>query len=152
MTSLHPPNLLIISAWAFNRHDMLTCLKEIRKQSPPWNFTILSTKTIIEEEAGNRSREQVPRFTAIPLSDFSPTSSGTIHYQDKAGFDTDYSATKDRINLIVGNGSLQIVHPVEVPMTLNMYEYRISSSAPTANPWRLNRVDYNLTDLGIGKA
>jgi hypothetical protein len=82
---------------------------------------------------------------------FSVSSSGTLYYQDKQGFTTVYGTVRDRINLVTGGNSLQIVKAIDVPAVQNAYQWRISSSASTAVPWSLSRVDYVKTDIGLGR-
>ena len=82
---------------------------------------------------------------------FTPTSSGTLIFQERRDFSSVFSEVKSRINLVSTNSLTQIKHSVDIPSTQNIYQYRISSSSNTANPWELTRVDYYLNNMGIGK-
>jgi len=82
---------------------------------------------------------------------FTPTSSGTLVYQERLDFNSVFSVTKSRINLVESNSLTQIKHSVDIPVTQNIYQYRLSSSSNTADPWELTRVDYYLNNMGIGK-
>ena len=81
---------------------------------------------------------------------FSATSSGTLHYQDRTDFAKPFRPTRDRIALSDTTSVTQIVKVIDVPVTQNVYEFKLSSSASTARPWRLTRVDVDRQDLGTG--
>ncbi len=83
---------------------------------------------------------------------FTPTSSGTLYFQDRTDFRSTYQAPRDTIVLADTTASVQTSKTINIPLTLNTYQYRLSSSASTADPWVLNRVDYQLSDLGVGRA
>ena len=40
---------------------------------------------------------------------------------------------------------------VDIPISQNVYQYRLSSSSGTNIPWRLNRDDFFISPQGIGK-
>ena len=82
---------------------------------------------------------------------FTPTSSGTLIFQERRDFSSVFSEVKSRINLVSTNSLTQIKHSVDIPSTQNIYQYRISSSSNTANPWELTRTDYYLNNMGIGR-
>ena len=82
---------------------------------------------------------------------FTPTSSGTLIFQDRADFSSVFSPVKDRIPLVSTTSTTQIVKSIDIPSTHNVYQYRLSSSSNTADPWQLTRIDYYLNNMGIGK-
>ena len=83
---------------------------------------------------------------------FFPTSSGTLTFQDRTNFSNLFAAPRDFISFADTSGIMQVVKGVNVPATYNTYQYRITSSANTADPWKMTRVDNVSTPLGIGKA
>lgn len=83
---------------------------------------------------------------------FFPTSSGTLYYQDRANFSNVFGAPRETISLADTAGLMQVRKTIDVPQTYNTYQYRISSSSNTADPWKLTRTDYTFEKLGVGKA
>ena len=83
---------------------------------------------------------------------FSATSSGSVFFQDRVNFSNVFGAARSSISFADTAGKLQVVKTIDLPLTQNTYQFQLSSSASTADPWRLNRADYELSDLGIGRA
>ena len=83
---------------------------------------------------------------------FSATSSGNVFFEDRTNFSNTFNPPRVIISFADTAGKLQISKTIDLPITTNTYQFQLSSSASTADPWRLNRVDYELTDLGLGKA
>lgn len=81
---------------------------------------------------------------------FSNDSCGRICVLDRKDYDKDY---KDRDSFsITGSDNKNLIHKViDVPETYNVYQWRITSSANTMSPWKLQRYDHMLKGLGIGK-
>lgn len=82
---------------------------------------------------------------------FSPTSSGTLYVQDRIDFNSPFGpATKPRDTILLSDttNSIQVAKVINVPLTDKVYQWRLMSSASTANPWKLNRVDKEYSDLG----
>lgn len=98
----------------------------------------------------NKSPGAVSKSQKMELY-FTPDSAGTIYFHDRVDFSSVFSEVKSRINLVSSRSITQIVHAVDIPATQNIYQYRLTSSSGTADPWELTRVDYYLTYLGIGK-
>jgi len=94
---------------------------------------------------------QVTKANKIHFS-FDATSSGTLFYQDRKNFSTVFQEPRDTIILSDTTNTLQVFKSIDLPLTQNIYQWRISSSANTANPWRLNRVDYQVDPKGVGRA
>ena len=96
-----------------------------------------------------KSPSQMAKTQKIDLY-FSVNSAGRVYYQDRIDFASTYEAPR-QIFSVTSGGKVQHVESIDIPSTHNAYQYRLSSSASTTTPWRLNRVDYFLTGLGIGK-
>lgn len=83
----------------------------------------------------------------------SPTSSGTLYYQERRNFGSAYETpAKDSITLADTTAAVQIRWSVDIPSVQNIYQGRITSSSSTANPWKMNRFDFEVSDLGVGEA
>ena len=83
---------------------------------------------------------------------FDPTPSGTLLMQDRTDFRSSFNGVRDRVIFAETGGIVQLTKSMDIPVTQNVYQYRLTSSSNTADPWRLNRVDLEGSDLGIGKA
>ena len=81
---------------------------------------------------------------------FSNTTSGDIYYKDRFDFETDWH---DRNKFALGGSDRRMVNfqSVDVPDTYNTYQFRLSTSGGTDNPWRLQRYDHFTKGLGIGR-
>ena len=82
---------------------------------------------------------------------FTPTSSGTLYFQERTNFGTGFKA-RDTISFASTGGLIQIAKAIDIPTTQNVYQGRLTSSANTAEPWRLNRIELYTQDMGVGKA
>ena len=81
---------------------------------------------------------------------FSATSSGTVHFQDRLDYSNTFGPSRAQI-MLADTVSTTIVNKViDIPFTQNVYQYRITSSASTANPWKMSRTDIEGMDLGLG--
>ena len=81
---------------------------------------------------------------------FSSTSAGTLYFQDRTNFQTAFNAARDTLVFGGSSEAIQIRHSVDIPVTQNLYQFRLSSSAGTAAPWKLNYLAYQPQDLGVG--
>ena len=84
---------------------------------------------------------------------FSVDSCGTLYYQDRADFSSIYAEHIDHAHTFAitrADSTTQIVHSIDVHATQNVWQFRLFSSSGTANPWKLNRIDYYSNFLGIG--
>src|SRR3990167_1175854 len=81
---------------------------------------------------------------------FSVSSSGTIYFEDRNQFSNVWDLRKT-MTLANAISSVQIRHTIDIPETMNVYQFKLSSSANTAEPWRCNLIDYSQSNLGIGK-
>ena len=93
---------------------------------------------------------EVRKSQKLHLS-FDTTSSGTLYFQDRLDFERTYRSLREVFVLGTNTPTLQNLFSVDVPETQNVYQWRISSSANTASPWRLNRADYEYQTKGGGK-
>ena len=82
---------------------------------------------------------------------FSETTSGTIFYKDRTNFSNTF---KDRRKFVVSGCDGKVIHfeSVDVPDLYNTYQFRVTSSSSTTDPWRLQRYDHFTKGLGIGRA
>ena len=81
---------------------------------------------------------------------FAVSSSGTIFLEDRSQFSNVFSLRKE-MTLASAISSIQIRHSIDIPESMNVYQFKLSSSANTADPWQCNLIDLSLSDLGIGK-
>lgn len=62
-------NILVVTAWAYNPHELWPILTAIRKEHG--TFTVLAEKPIIEEEYGKwRGKRNLPRYSVTTINDF----------------------------------------------------------------------------------
>lgn len=80
---------------------------------------------------------------------FKNNPAGRIYISENINFDTGFTPRTSFV--ISGSGNKTILHkPIDVPTETNCYEFRISSSSGTSEPWRLYRYDFFTDGLGIG--
>lgn len=96
----------------------------------------------------NQSPSRVHKGQQIDLF-FSESSSGELYLEDRTNFKNEWVERK-RITLDKSGSSQQIRHTIDIPETQNVYQLKLSSSANTAEPWQLNLIDLNNTDIGQG--
>src|SRR3990167_5318752 len=82
---------------------------------------------------------------------FTPTSSGTLYYQERIDFSNVYK-NRTNFNITKSSGLVQIKKEIDIPSFQNVYQWRLTSSSSTADPWKLNRSDYFSDQKGIGHA
>ena len=80
---------------------------------------------------------------------FSPSDTNCIYFEDRSQFSSVWNLRK-AITLSSAVSSIQIRHTIDVPETMNTYQFRLSSSSCTSEPWRLNLIDYSQSNLGLG--
>lgn len=94
-----------------------------------------------------KSPSEVSKSQRIDLY-LSPTSSGTLRYLERTDFSSSFRL---RENLRMDDTSKLLVKKgIDLPTSCGVYQWRLTSSANTATPWKLNRSDYFLSGLGIG--
>ena len=82
---------------------------------------------------------------------FSVTSSGTINYEERNDFNSVWSLNKS-FELVSGISAVQTSQTIDVRNMSNVYQFKISSSANSADAWELNRFDYLHDQKGYGRA
>lgn len=80
---------------------------------------------------------------------FTRSSAGTLYYQERVDFSAIFKP-RDQFTITNDTTKVQIKKPIDIPQTAGVYQYRLTTSAGTADPWILNRTDYFLHGLGIG--
>lgn len=81
---------------------------------------------------------------------FSINSCGSLYFQDRADFSSVFTSEPKTINITEADSLVQKIHSIDLPATQNVWQGRLMSSSGTANPWKLNHVDYFSNFLGIG--
>ena len=81
---------------------------------------------------------------------FDVTSSNNLYFSDRVDFSSVFMA-RETFRLLNNESVVQIVKNYDVPSFQNVYQYKLSSSSGTSDPWRLNRADYFATPVGIGR-
>ena len=97
----------------------------------------------------DKSPSQTSKSNKIDMF-FSVNSAGRILYQDRVDFSSSFE-TRHPIHIDSSNSKVQHYESIDIPLTQNIYQWRLTSSSSTTIPWELNRVDYFLQSLGIGK-
>lgn len=88
---------------------------------------------------------------------FGHDSCGTIYYQERFDFSRVFSEIKPLRNyagdkeLLGTESTLLISRVLDLPSVQNTYQFRLTSSSGTANPWKLPYFDYLNTPLGYGR-
>ena len=88
---------------------------------------------------------------------FSVDSCGTVHYQERFDFSNVYSSMRPlrdyngQSDMLGTESALQLIRTVDLPSVQNVYQFRLTSSAGTANPWVLNHFDLFNSTLGFGR-
>jgi hypothetical protein len=98
----------------------------------------------------NQSPSRVHKAQQIDLF-FSESSSGSLCYQERNDFRNEWGETH-HIILDKAGSCQQIRHTQDIPETQNVYQFRLGSSANTAETWQLNLIDFSNSDIGIGEA
>lgn len=83
---------------------------------------------------------------------YSATSSGSIFFQDRLDYASTFPPARDLVVLNDTVNKTIIQKVIDVPFTQNVYEFRLTSSASTAMPWKMSRVDLEGADVGLGVA
>lgn len=81
---------------------------------------------------------------------FSNTTSGNIYFKDRIDFSNQFVMNKV-IKIPGSTPYLTHYESADTPQTFNTYQFRITSSASTSSPWRLNRYDFFCKGLGVGR-
>ena len=81
---------------------------------------------------------------------FNNDSTGTIYYEDRNDFSSVWNLRKEFV-LTTAVSSVMTSQTVDLPTIANVYQFALSTSASTAEAWKLNRFDLYQTELGIGK-
>ena len=88
---------------------------------------------------------------------FGHDSCGTIYFQERFDFSRIYSPMRPlrdysgKAELLGTESTLQLVRSTDIPSVQNIYQFRLTTSAGTADPWTLNHFDYFSTGLGYGR-
>lgn len=80
---------------------------------------------------------------------FSPGSSGNLYYRDRIDFNDSFK-DRETFTLDTTNKVVQVKKDFDTPKTFNAYQWQLSSSMGTCEPWKLNRTDYFLEGMGVG--
>lgn len=82
---------------------------------------------------------------------FAVSSAGNVYFKDRVEFSSIYGSARKIINLNRSKSVNHIVESIDIPSTQNIYQYMLTSSMGTAEPWKLTHTDYYFQTLGIGK-
>jgi len=104
----------------------------------------------------NKSPSEVTKNNQINFF-FSHDSCGTVYFQQRFDFSRIFSEMKALRNkngeaeFLGTESTLQIIRTVDLPSVQNIYQYRLTSSAGTADPWKLTHFDLLNKSLGFGR-
>ena len=96
----------------------------------------------------NQTPTRVSKFQQVDLY-FSVSSSGTLYFEDRNQFSNVWSLRKT-FTLGSAISSTIIRQSIDIPENMNVYQFKVSSSANKADSWQLNIVDYTHTVAGVG--
>lgn len=82
---------------------------------------------------------------------FSVDSCGLLYFQDRPDFSSSFNQTPRTFTITEADSLVQKLVSIDLPETQNVWQGRLMSSSGTANPWKLNHVDYFSNFLGIGR-
>lgn len=82
---------------------------------------------------------------------FSVTSSGTLYYQERFDLSNSYGPTKTIKELLGTESVIKNVRSIDIPTVQNTYQFRLTSSSGTADPWETDRIDLIGNAFGIGR-
>lgn len=88
---------------------------------------------------------------------FTTESAGTIYYQERFDFSNVFSQVKPlknylgEVELKSTDSSIIITRTVDLPSVQNIYQYRLTTSSGTANPYKLIHYDLFNSSLGVGR-
>lgn len=82
---------------------------------------------------------------------FKVNSCGAIYYQDALNRSNVMSPVRQLVNLVGNEPVVQVEAALDIPATFNTYQFRLTSSSGTANPWKSSRWDFLQDTKGIGK-
>jgi hypothetical protein len=94
----------------------------------------------------DRSPSQIGKYYKSDFY-FFPTSSNRLQHYDRSGFDTQFTL-KNTWSIQTGNSIVK--KSVDIPETTDIYQFRLTSSSDTSEPWKLIRNDNFMKGLGIG--
>jgi len=77
-------------------------------------------------------------------------STGMIYFEDRTDFSNIWNSRKN-FEIVSTLSAVQTSQAIDLPTIAKTYQYKVHSSASTANPWQLNKFDYVQTTLGVGK-
>lgn len=111
-------------------------------------------QTIISEQFDspvifNKSPSQSTKGKKIDFF-FSNTTSGEIKFYDRIDFSNSFNL---RRKFVINGSTQKISHyeSIDISETFNTYQFRITASDGTQEPWRLQRWDFFNQGLGIGR-
>ena len=73
-----------------------------------------------------------------------------MYYLDRTDF-SDTFKIREKFNIVNTGGIIQIKKAIDVSTSQNVYQYRLTSSMGTSDPWELNRVEVFVNGKGIGE-
>lgn len=82
---------------------------------------------------------------------FSNTSAGKVYHQDRTDFNSVYTPMKPFKDLVMAESNILSRRTLDIPSVDNTYQFRLSSSAGTADIWEVIRFDLFKSGLGYGQ-
>lgn len=127
---------------------------------------ILNSGNLDGRTAINENYDSPPLFYKLPeiVSKgkqlnlyFGVESAGRVYYRERFNLSNQWSKVKsisnqDGVSIMTGTENvIKLERTIDVPSTYNTYQFQITSSSGTANPWQLDRLDYLQQGFLIGK-
>ena len=82
---------------------------------------------------------------------FSNTTAGNIGYFQRVDYENAYHL-KLTMNINGSDQRIMRYESIDTPESFNVYQFMITSSMGTAQPWRLQRYDFFTKGMGIGRS
>lgn len=81
---------------------------------------------------------------------FVSNSCGRVYYKDAVNLSTNFSTLRELVNLTGQEKKILVESALDTPSTFNTYQFSLTSSSGTANPWKMSRWDFIGRGKGIG--
>ena len=81
---------------------------------------------------------------------FEVNSCGKVYYRDAVNLSNQYSPLRELVNLTGTEQKILIEAALDTPSTFNTYQFSVTSSSGTANPWKMSRWDFVGKGKGMG--
>lgn len=82
---------------------------------------------------------------------FAVDSCGSVYYRDAVNLSSEFSPLRELVNLTGEEQKILVEKALDVPSTFNTYQFSLTSSSGSANPWKMTRWDFIARGKGLGQ-